>query len=108
MSTQFVLTCYEVRKNAREEGLLDHEALAHATGLHPDLVQRLFCIGLLEPVAESGGKPLYSEETILRLRRMLRLRRDLGLSWHSLGLVMDLLERVEALEAQLKTVVRDS
>ena len=37
----------------------------------------------------------------MRLQRALRLRRDLGLSYNGAALVLDLLDRIEALERRL-------
>ena len=57
-------------------------------------------LGLLDPRGE-GDEPTFGPEALPRVRRMLRLRRDLQVGWTSLGLVLDLLERVERLEREL-------
>jgi hypothetical protein len=42
-----------------------------------------------------------STETWLRIRRIRRMRRDLGLSYDVIGLIVPLVERIEALEERL-------
>ncbi len=98
----FRLARYNPRLAFAGEGLLDTAELAQAAGLHPDLVRRLYCLGALDSAAEWRGQPLFAPSAVLRLRRMARIRQDLGLSWPSLGLVMDLLERIGDLEARLR------
>ena len=102
MPTQFLLTRYDIRVAHARHGLLDEEDLARATGLHPDLVRRLYSIGLIEAADTWQDRPLFAPAMLARLRRMLRLRRDLGLSWHGLGMVAELLERIDTLEAHVR------
>jgi len=37
----------------------------------------------------------------IEVRRIMRLRRDLGINYAGIGVVLDLLARIETLEAQL-------
>jgi DNA-binding transcriptional MerR regulator len=80
----------EVRLSAAE--------LAAAAGLSPAMLARLVRLGLLEPAA--GTNEFYSAD-VLRLRRMLRLRRDLGVNLTGAAIIVDLLERLERLEADI-------
>lgn len=84
------------------------DTLAARCGVHPDLVRRLVTLGLLEP---AGGADPWREDRVevwflpdqaTRLARLLRLRGDLSLNYAALGLVLDLLERIEALESELR------
>lgn len=74
--------------------------LAKAAGVHPTLVLRLAELGLLE-YSGSLDEPVFAEASIPRLRRMLRLRRDLGINWTGIGLVMDLLDEIAALRREV-------
>ena len=102
MSDQFFMMRHEERETWGEEDLLDSQGLAHATGLPPRLLTRLCELGIVDSVQERHGEPMFAVDAVPRLRRVLRLRRDLGLSWNSLGLVADLLERIEVLESRLR------
>src|SRR5579883_3167922 len=102
MPTQFLMTRYDARIARAGEGLLTEADLARATGLHPELIRRLYCTGVLEAAEERENESLFAPTMVLRLRRALRLRRDLGLSWHGLGIVTELLERIDTLEARLR------
>jgi len=46
---------------------------------------------------------VFSAAQVGRVDRMVRLRSDLGLNYNALGLVLDLLERVEQLEATARS-----
>ncbi len=65
-------------------------------------MRRLYCLGVLDSIGEWHGEPLFMPVAVLRLRRMLRLRQDLAISWNGLGLIMDLLERIDSLNARVR------
>jgi hypothetical protein len=67
------------------------EALAREAGLHPDVVERLLRLGLLEPAP-------FRCDAAARLARAARLRRDLGLNYAGAVLACELLERIDELE----------
>jgi len=75
-----------------------HE-LATAVGLSPARVARLVRLGVIEPSGPGPGA--FTAATIVRLRRMLRLQRDLGVDLHGAAIIVDLVERLEALEREL-------
>lgn len=83
----------------RAADLLTVEEIAARCDIHPTLVRHLYSLGLID-FAE-GTTELFPPDVTLRLQRMLRLRRDLGLTYNAAGLVVDLLERIEMLEARL-------
>jgi chaperone modulatory protein CbpM len=80
--------------------LLTLEDIAARCRMHPTVIERLITLGVIDP--EAGKVPQFRPEMVLRLQRGLRLRRDLGLSYHAMALVLDLLERIETLEARLR------
>ncbi|MEA2443380.1 MAG: chaperone modulatory protein CbpM [Thermoleophilales bacterium] len=68
------------------------EIVARAAGLHPELVRRYFALGVIELGDRVGAA---------RLARFARLRRDLALNCSGALLAMDLLARIDELEARL-------
>ena len=80
--------------------LLSLEEVATRSRLHPDLLQRFVTLGLIDPV--EGATDLFRPEVIFRLQQILRLRRDLGINYNAAGLVLELLDRIERLEAELR------
>jgi len=84
---------------ARAELRLSADELAAAAGISPTGLARLVRLGLVEPAA--AGSTEFTAATAGRLRRMLRLRRDLGVNLTGAAILVDLLERLEQLEAEL-------
>jgi DNA-binding transcriptional MerR regulator len=78
--------------------LLHLEVFSEQCGMHPDLVRRYVVLGLVEPDARQGDALFFAPRQVRRVARMQRLRSDLGLNYNALGLVIDLLERIEQLE----------
>lgn len=81
--------------------LLALSEVARLAGIHPDLLERLIALGLVDPV-ETTPEPLFDVSVVLRIRRVLRLRDDLGVNWAGIGVIMDLLEKIEALEREIE------
>jgi DNA-binding transcriptional MerR regulator len=84
----------------RAESYLSSEELAAAAGISSVTLARLVRLGLVEPTAlrrsERGATaPVFSAATASRLRRMLRLHRDLGVNLTGAAIIVDLVERLE-------------
>src|SRR4051794_24432160 len=74
------------------------EALAAAADLHSGLVEKFVVYGLLEPVTVEERVVWFDVRAVRRLRTIQRLRQDLGINLPGIAVVLDLLERVEALQ----------
>jgi chaperone modulatory protein CbpM len=88
-----------VTRRPRADAHLSFEQLAEAAGLSAVDLGRLVHLGLIELDVPDTRE--FTAETAARLRRMLRLRRDLGVNLAGAAIIVDLLERVERLEAKL-------
>ncbi len=89
-----------------EHSLLTLEDLANAAGLHPELVEKFVGYGLLEPSANTGSHPLFPASSVERLRCILRLRRDLGVNLAGVAVILEMRERIENLQRELKRLRR--
>jgi len=81
-------------------GLLTLRETARQARVHPDLLERMVDLGLIEP-EQVSPEILFTPEAVADVGRALRLRNDLGINWAGVGLVMDLLERIGQLEREL-------
>ena len=93
---------------ARRPGHAASTTFARAAGLHPDLVRRLVALGLARrcqrtPAASSGS---HRQQLRRQSARIQRLRAGLALNYAAIGLVLDLLDRIEELEAALASPER--
>jgi chaperone modulatory protein CbpM len=78
---------------------LSFEQLAETAGLSAVDLRRLVHLGLIE--LDVPGTREFTADTAGCLRRMLRLHRDLGVNLTGAAISVDLLERVDRLEAKL-------
>ncbi len=83
-------------------GQLDVETFAAAAGMHPELVRRLVTLGVLDAGRDSAGGLWLSGSQLAAVGRIQRLRAGFGINYASAGLVLDLLDRIAALEAALR------
>lgn len=95
MSTPTPVTQYVL---VRRVGL-SPDAFAERTGLHPDLARKLVALGLLDAHRAAGGEMSFEPSEVAHAARIQRLRTGLGLNYSAIGLVLDLLDRIEKLEA---------
>jgi hypothetical protein len=78
------------------------ETVARLGGLHPDLVRRFVTLGLLDASWDAAGTPRFDPDSPARIARIQRLRAGLCLNYAAIGLVLDLLERIDELERDLR------
>jgi chaperone modulatory protein CbpM len=84
-----------------DEHVLDLEAFATAGGSEADFVRLLVDEGLLQPAALQPAWRFGGEE-LTRVRRIRRLQRDFEANLQSVAVMLDLLDEIERLRAQLQ------
>ena len=93
----YALTC------ARREVRLDLRAFARESGTHPELIRRLVALGLLDACHDPAGELWFPRGQLAALGRVQRLHAGFALNYAAIGLVADLLDRIAALEAALRS-----
>lgn len=88
-----------VRNVLRSELHLSSVELAAVAGISLASLDHLVRLGLVEP--ERPGSSEFTAATAARLRRMLRLHDQLGVNLAGAAVIVDLLERLERLDAEL-------
>jgi hypothetical protein len=78
---------------------LSLESFARVAGLHPELALRFVRLGLLDAERDARGALFFAPDQVARAARIQRLRAGLALNYAALGLVIDLLDRIDVLEA---------
>lgn len=82
---------------------LSLDSFAGRAGLHPDMVRRWVALGLLEPTRDAIGRWWFTPAQVRTVARIQRLRAGLPVNYAALGLVIDLLDRIDLLEAALRS-----
>lgn len=82
---------------------MDLEAFARACGLHPDLVSRFVDLGLVDAREDARGQLWFDATQLPVVARICRLRAGFALNYASVGLVLELLDRIARLEAAVRT-----
>jgi len=84
-----------IRVDSAASGL-DIESFAAASRLHPDMVRRFVALGLLAPRTDETGRLWFRPGDVATVARIQRLRAGFGLNYAAIGLVLDLLDRLDA------------
>jgi chaperone modulatory protein CbpM len=77
---------------------LSLDRFARQAGLHPHLVQKFVALGLLDAERDATGALWFRPAALVTVARVQRLRAGLSLNYAAIGLVLDLLDRIDELE----------
>ena len=91
---------YEIVLWRHETQHLSLDALAAHAGMHPGLVQQFVDLGLIEPVGSDGVNLFFDASAVLRLRTIGRLRKGLGINVAGVAVILDLLDKLCALQRE--------
>lgn len=67
-------------------------------GIPPDRILEFLDSGLVQAVRRQDTLLRFDAETVLRFRLIYRLRRDLGINLEGIAVVLDLLDKLRALQ----------
>lgn len=84
-----------------DDHALELEAFAAACGTEAEFVRLLVDEGLVQPVALQPAWRFGGEE-LARVRRICRLQRDFEANLQSVAVMLDLIDEIERLRAQLQ------
>jgi len=80
---------------------LTFDVVARTVGAKRSVVVRLAQQGLIETIDAGADEPLVPRRMIVQLRRMQRLRRDLGVNFAGAAVILDLVRRIEQLNREV-------
>ena len=75
---------------------------AEQSHMDVQVVRRLRAVGLIQGIDVVGEEPRYSEEDLQRLRRIRRLRHDLGVNLACVEVILHLCKQLEDLQHELE------
>jgi chaperone modulatory protein CbpM len=81
---------------------LSLDGFARSAGLHPELVRRLVALGLVQATRDGAGELWFARTELVTVARIRRLQAGLSLNYAAIGLVLDLLDRIDVLERALR------
>ncbi|MBP8645444.1 MAG: hypothetical protein KBH99_04900 [Syntrophobacteraceae bacterium] len=77
--------------------------VAFYSGVHPELVERFLELGLIEFTERDwGNEPLFTVDVVPLIRKILRLRNELGVNYAGIGVILELMAHIESLEARIR------
>jgi hypothetical protein len=82
------------------------DVVAETIGARRSLVLLLAREGLIETIEGETSELLLPRRAVVQLRRMQRLRRDLGVNFNGAAIILDLVRRIERLNGELLEIRR--
>lgn len=77
-------------------------AVAEQYEIHPQTLRLYEREGLLAPSRSEGNTRLYTEDDLERLEVILHLTRDLGVNLAGVEIILNMREKMEAMQAQME------
>jgi chaperone modulatory protein CbpM len=87
-----------------EEHMVSLPELAELTGLPAGTLEDLVSAGAIEPIDAASAEPRFGAAALSAARHARRLSDDFDLDAQALPLVLGLLERIDGLELQLRSL----
>src|SRR5512142_2809971 len=81
-------------------------AVAEQYQLHPQTLRLYEREGLLAPSRSDGKTRLYTDEDLERLEVILKLTRDLGVNLAGVEIILNMREKMDAMQHQIEEFVR--
>jgi len=89
----------------KKQGAYMISAVAEMYAIHPQTLRLYEREGLLRPSRSDGNTRLYTDEDLERLEFILNLARDLGVNIAGIAIVLQMRERMEAMNQQMSEFV---
>jgi MerR family transcriptional regulator/heat shock protein HspR len=80
-------------------------AVSEQYGIHPQTLRLYEREGLLKPSRTEGNTRLYTDKDVARLEVILSLTRDLGVNLAGVEIILNMREKMEAMERQMQEFV---
>jgi MerR family transcriptional regulator, heat shock protein HspR len=90
---------YQIIFRGTDDQRLTLEDLALHAAMHPAMVERLVEFGLVTPMRQEGAN-LFDPSAVSRLRTIGRLRRMLGINLAGISVILDLVDKIRALQRE--------
>jgi len=98
--THYQVVHYQYESHPASPNRITLDELVQLSRVHREIIIRMVDWGLVEPVG-NDPQPLFYETVVPRIWRIMRLREDLGINWTGIGVVLELLDRIEGLERKI-------
>jgi chaperone modulatory protein CbpM len=86
--------------------LVTFTELCQCCDVEGEVVAEMVDVGILEPSGRGPGEWRFAADSLRRAATAVRLQRDLGVNLAGAALALELLERIERLEARLRALQR--
>ncbi len=81
-------------------------SVAEQYGVHPQTLRLYEREGLLKPSRSDGNTRLYTDDDLERLEVILHLTRDLGVNLAGVEIILNMREKMEAMQQQIEEFVQ--
>ena len=98
---------YQHEYHPASSELISIDELARLSRQHVDMINIMVDWGLIEP-SITDPQPLFFEATVPIIWKIIRLRKDLGVNWSSIGVILNLLEQIERLKKKVAHLEQNS
>src|ERR1700738_5644977 len=89
----------------KSKGAYMISAVAEMYDIHPPTLRLYEREGLLKPSRSDGNTRLYTDEDLERLEVILKLTRDLGVNLAGVEIILNMREKMAAMQRQIETFV---
>lgn len=97
---KYTLSIYS-RKYSNKKIISIYE-ISNETETHPLLIEKYVDLGIISPEPVEDNVLFFDEDTIYRIKRIQRLRNELGVNLIGAGIISDLMDEIECLKREIE------
>lgn len=90
-----------------EDSLFTLVDLCRSCGVNAGVIVEMVEEGILEPIGDNTARWCFKGSSLRRVTRVMHLQQDLGVNLAGAALAIDLLDRIEHLQARLRMLEHD-
>jgi chaperone modulatory protein CbpM len=91
-------------KILEEDSEVTFAELCEVCAVHAEAVEAMVEEGIVAPIGATKSRWRFTRSSVVRVRAVLRMQRDLHVNLAGAALALDLLERIEQLRTQLRSL----
>jgi DNA-binding transcriptional MerR regulator len=95
---------YEIVLFQTDNQQMTLDALALHARMHPAVVEQFIEFGLITPMKRERAKSFFDPSVVSRLQTIARLREGLGINLAGISVILDLVDRLSALQRENKAL----
>ncbi|MDY6968235.1 MAG: chaperone modulator CbpM [Spirochaetota bacterium] len=102
--SKYDISIYSSVRLYSSKKVISIDEISNDTEIHPHLIKKFVDLGIISPEPVEGNILFFDEDTIFRIKRIQRLRNELGVNLIGAGIICDLVDEIDDLKREIENL----